>query len=220
MTVEIQRAEILDWWEAERWRIRQEVLATQQNCLDRATRSIEGLNIKELLMPRSSARKDIERRLESDVNSLNRRLANSLKDSFSASVESVEGLTVYESVTLTEKAALVAGGTLAIGSLGIAGAATGVATTTGTFLFVIPTLTFSWPIFAVAGVSALGLAIASPKALQQGRRLAIERYLRNIQKILLRLLVEDAAASKKPSTWTIFQTEIDRVVQERLEKLI
>jgi hypothetical protein len=219
LTQEIQRAEILDWWEAERWRIRQAVEAAHEKYLEKARSSVEDLALKELLLPTSRARKTIERQIESDVNILNRRLASSLKSSFEASVAEVEGASGYAGATLVETATVAASGALAVGSIGIAGAATGLATTTGTFLFVIPTISFSWPVFAAVGVGVTTMAFASPKALRQCRVMVTSRYLRHIEDMLDRVLLADIPDRKRHSTWLTFRSQLDHAAEERLKKI-
>ncbi len=193
--------------------------AAHEKYLERANSSVEELALKELLLPTSSARRAIERQIESDVNILNRRLASSLKSSFEASVAEVEGASGYAGATLVETATVAASGALAVGSIGIAGAATGLATTTGTFLFVIPTISFSWPVFAAVGIGVTTMAFASPKALRQCRMMVTRRYLRHIQDMLDRVLLADIPDRKRNSTWVTFRSQLDHAAEERLKKI-
>ncbi|MGO4915524.1 hypothetical protein [Pseudogemmobacter sp. W21_MBD1_M6] len=219
MSEEIQRAEVIDWWEAERARIYDACLAARETFKTRASAAAADLSMKDLLMPSATARTAIERQIQSDVNMLNRRLAASLQSSFEASVMRVEGNAAFDGATLSEMAALAGSGALALGTLGLVATATSFATTTATFMFFVPVTTVSWPLFAVVGASAVAAAYFFVPAREGAEKLIRDRFLTHLDTMLERLLTDPDGNSKSSSSWSTFRSQIDQTAQLRLKGL-
>lgn len=217
-SLDILRTEIIDWWEAERLRVHEACLAAHERYLAKAIEATQALSMKDLLLPRSTAIKAIERQLNSDVNMLNRRLAASLQKSFEASALRVEGEAGFTGPGVFEKATLAAGGAMAIGSIGLAATASSLATTTATFMFFIPTASVSWPIVAIAGIGATTLAVLSPSTVRRGRNMMRTRFENHLDKTLRRLLLQESGNGPQ-STWAAFRDQIDRAAKLRLENV-
>lgn len=214
----VLRAEVIDWWEGERFRVHDACLKAHAAYLESALRDAQKLTVKDLLLPHSAATKAIERRLQSDVNMLSARLTSTLQASFQASLMRVEGDGGYGGANAKEAATLALGGAMALGSLGLAATATSFATSTATFIFFVPVATVSWPLFAVAGLGAATVAFFSPRAIEKARSMMLARLGRHLDTALYQMLLNDTEP-KKPSTWSALRDQIDRAAMLRLESI-
>lgn len=214
----VLRAEVIDWWEAERFRVHDACLKAHAAYLESALQAAQKLTLKDLLLPRTAAKQAIERRLQSDVNMLNVRLSKSLQASFQASLMRVEGQGVFGGANVAETATLALGGAMALGSLGLAATATSFATSSATFVFFVPVATVSWPLFAAAGLGAATAAFFSPRAVEKAKSMMLARLGKHLDATLHQMLLKDTEP-KKPSTWSSLRDQIDRAAMLRLESL-
>ncbi|SPJ29420.1 hypothetical protein [Falsiruegeria mediterranea] len=220
----LSEQEILSWWSSERGRVDRECRAAAERFIKKACDQIEELTLKQVLLP-SEQRKHIERGLQSDINMFNRRMERSLQDALSDSIEKIEGLEQFSSNSLRDNATLAAGGAVGFGAIAIAAAAPVIATTTTatTFLgfFATGTLvTFSWPVFAIVGVTAGAAALTSPTLVSKGRRGIQARFKAHIKKTVEQSLMSSGGKEPTGGTRTILFHELDRARDLRLERLI
>lgn len=216
---ELQRAEIIDWWNAERVRIDIACREAFDASFERATSAAENLSFKEMMWPGADAHKQIEGRVQSDITMLSKRMTRSLQDTLEVSIAEVEGSNAYGGASLLEMGGLVASGAMAAGSVGLAVAAATATTTTAGFLFLAPVTVFSWPMFATFGVSALTVAMASPKAARWAQKTGKARFLTHIETRLRKAILDDEAGKKPRSTCAVLKAQIDKFAQARLDQI-
>lgn len=216
---EIQRAEIIDWWNAQRARVDAECRETLKASLERATKAADELSFKEMMWPGAEAHKQIERRVQSDITMLSKRLTRSLQDTLEVSISEVEGSGEYSGASLLEMGGLVASGAMAAGSVGLAVAAATATTTTAGFFFLVPATVISWPMFATLGTGALTVAIASPRASRWAHKTAKARFLSYIEARLHKEILKDEGERKPHSICAALKSQIDHFAQTRLDKI-
>lgn len=121
---------------------------------------------------------------------LSRRLQRSIDARLVTSVQNVERSLEDEGISLTDSLPVVASGAAAIGALGLAAAATSVATSTATIMVFIPVSTVSWPLFAAFGAGALTLGFF-PHGFWNGRRIGFGPNTSGhcMRRLMLRCLV-------------------------------
>lgn len=216
MAHEIQNAEIVDWWEAERFYVWSECARQKERLTVLADDKIDGLSAKDTFWFKSEARADLKRRIGSELELHNRRIAAHLSASYEKSVGEIEAVAALDGASSSEYTAVAAGLIAGAGALGLAVGASAFVPTTAVMFFVIPVSALgSWPVFATLGLGAISVAWASPKLTARASKLVRDRYKRAIHTAIEKSLVaEDDVA--QPSTWKIFSTQLDDLLRSRL----
>ena len=199
---EIQRAEIIDWWETERYRVYRAYIEAQKDIRDRAVANAEKLftvSLRSLPVPFYRARNDfkkqiaIKKQILAEVKELNEKLVGSFQESIEVSVSRVESDANYKDGINRGYGALIAGSGLA-----------------GTIGFLAPrAFAITWPGLIIFGVSLLFFVRKSKKT----------RFINHLDEYVSRLLLDEADDTKNASSWVQFKMEIDRVAQIRMHSL-
>lgn len=215
---EIHNAEVIDWWEAERAYVWNEC-SRQVDRLGRiADETIDDLSLSDALWFKSEARDDLKRKLGSEVELHNRRLARHLTASYEASRRNIEDLPELDRISTTEYVTAAAGVAAGAGAIGLAVGASAFIPATSTILFAIPVATFgSWPVVATLGVGALAAAWFSPSVATYANGMVRDRYKRAIRAALEKeLLSEDAV--EPLSSWQNFSSQLNSLAQTRMHR--
>tara|TARA_R110002074_G_scaffold134515_1_gene278684 strand:- start:502 stop:1218 length:717 start_codon:yes stop_codon:yes gene_type:complete len=166
LSIEVTKSEIVDWWEDERFRITSECRVAVNAMQSRLKEQVHALDKVELIRPQSEEYDRIKARILSDLEMLSRRLHKSVGESATESIMHTERRLEEDRLSLMDGLPVFASGAAAAGSLGLAAAAMSFATTTGTFMVLIPISTVSWPLFAAFGGAAITLGYFSPSFLE------------------------------------------------------
>lgn len=215
MSSVIRRSEVIDWWDSERLRVRNECEQTRGAIFVRLEEAFAELSSSDLLLPKSEAYHAIEQRVGSDLKTLSKRLSRTIERSVTASVRLAEG----EGASLSDHTGFVLAGAAAAGSVGLAAAAASLATSTATFLLVIPVTTISWPAFAAAGAGALALAYVSPTAASWTIEKIRRQYLSSIKRQVEYSLFGNSTAADDTGICTGYLAQLDRLRDLRLETI-
>lgn len=218
LTQEIVRSEILDWWSAERGVVYAECLREREVLHRRLDKAVEGLSLKELTSPWSPGCATIKRQVESDLNMLGRRLARKVQLSAERSQYQL-GDAPSRAAAVGDYAELAASGAAAVGALGLAATAASFATSTATVMFFVPVTTFSWPLFAVAGVSAVGLAFLSPRKMEWTRKKMRQRFATRLKNSIDKSLLGADQDLNASSLCGNLLAQLDTVKDQRLKEL-
>jgi len=215
---EVQNAEIVDWWETERFYVWSECSRQNSRLTEMANDIIDGLSATDTFWFESDARDDLRRKISSEIELHNRRLAAYLSASYEQSKGRIEALSGLDGASSSEYATVAASLAAGAGALGLAVGAGAFVPMTSVMLFVIPVATLaSWPLVATLGLGAAAAAWVSPKIGAYAIEMVKERYKKAIQTDIHRqLLSEDESAPL--SSWKDFSTQLDSVLQSRLHK--
>lgn len=221
MFSELQRAEVIDWWEAERLRVVETCRLARNSEIEMIDKELAQMGVKDILLPRSRARRHVERQLQSDVNMLRKRLAKSLQESFEASFTKIEGSSAILRHASGEVAALTGG---AIGNVVVAGlavSASGVATSTvTTFIFFTSTI-FSWPTYLAAlGATAIVVAASPFSPTKASAAVVRSRFRKQLVKLVDHAIAGENGSSAENCTVDIFLKQLDEARRVRLEKIL
>lgn len=216
----LYRGEVFGWWSEQRGYVVGQCSEAKERYVTEANAAIDQLSLKQLLYP-SKARRRIERQIISNVNVFNRRMERSLKDSCAASIARLEGWETFGGPGVGDATLLITGGAAAASSVGLAGVATGLATTvTATSilgLFVTGTFTtFSWPVFTAVGSAAALGALLSPQLVGKAKQRVRERYKNHIRKTVSARLTDISTDGKGDSTKEVFLLALDSARDTRL----
>lgn len=215
MAHELIKSEIIDWWVAERLRVQRECEEARKGIFGRVDQAYDQLSSYDLVLPKSEAYSAIKRRVDADLTTLSKRLSRSIEQAVASSVRLTEG----DSAALTDHAGFVLAGAAAVGSVGLAAAAASLATTTATFLVVIPVTTVSWPIFAVAGTGALALAYVSPTAASWTIEKLRNQYLNSVKRQVESALFGTPDAGGETGICGSYLAQLDRLRDSRFETI-
>ncbi|MDB4213911.1 hypothetical protein N9741_03465 [Octadecabacter sp.] len=116
---EILRAEILDWWEAERDRIAEAVPERLPALLDKVDKIIDDMSASELLKRGKFGAEKVEPVVTDWIERLYKELAHELDESFRASAKEAEGGETYKNWSYGEMA--TAGAAIAVSAAPAAG---------------------------------------------------------------------------------------------------
>lgn len=215
---EIQNAEIIDWWEAERDHVWTECDQQLHRLSKIADEAIDELSVTDAIWFNSDARDDLKRKLRDEVEMHNRRLALHLAASYEASTGRIEALSELDGASTTEYATAAASLAAGAGAVGLAIGAGAFIPATSTILFIIPVATFgSWPIVATLGAGALAVAWLSPKVGAYAIGLVQDRYKRAVRSALESELVGEDE-TEPLSSWKNFSNQLDNLAQSRMLK--
>ncbi len=162
------------------------------------------------MLRREEALRPVHQQIEESIMAVNRSLAADLQMSLAESLERFGNLDTSLNASKVEMSVASAGAAAALASGGLALGATSLATTTSTIFFVIPVVTFSWPVFLVVGAAAASLAYLSPTLLKKAGRLSKDRHKNNLKKTIHYNLLAECDKVKSQSSWAHFRQEIDR----------
>lgn len=217
LSVEIQNAEIIDWWEAERFYLWRECIRQEQRLSDMAIQIIDDLSTRDTIWVKSQARDDLKRKIGSELELHNRRIAEHLTASYQKSTGKIEAVGSLDGASTVEYAAVAAGLVAGAGALGLAVGASAFVPTTAVMLFSIPVVTIgSWPVAATLGVGALSAAWFSPKIGARATKMVRNRYKRAIQKSIKTSLLSEEGTGQL-STWKLFSLQLDELMKSRLQ---
>lgn len=217
LSVDIVTSEIIDWWDDERARVIAESRACAEVTKARIEADFKALAKWDLVTPRSEAYSEIKERVHRDLEVLSDRLHGSITQNAIASVEVSEQRLEDDGMSLMDSLPFVATGAAAVGSLGLAAAATSFATTTATFMVFIPVSTFSWPMFAAFGAGALTLGYFSPQLLERSANSLRAKYVASFRK-----QIDTAIFGEGPQSKAIcpqYLAQLDAICDHRLENL-
>lgn len=197
LPVEIQRAEILDWWEAEQEKISRALQERLPALYYRLDQVIDKMPIKGFLRKRKFHAEQIEPIVTMWVEELYRELTHELDESFRASSEVIEGKGGYEGWTYGEmvtagaaiavSAAPIAGVPFFAGGLTAAGITIAGFTVGGGALLALPVAALAGSaVLVAAGPAVRGKAVSSLKA----------RFRKNVHKLAETLVLGN---SEQPS---------------------
>jgi len=218
MSQQIRDAEVIDWWENERAHVWSECSRQLDRLCKIADDTIDELTLSDAFWFKSDALDDLKRKLSSEVETHNRRLARHLAASHEASKRKIEALSELDTVSNTEYATAAAGMVAGAGAIGLAVGASAFIPATSTVFFVIPVATLgSWPIVATLGAGALAVAWFSPSVTRFATGLVQDRYKRAVRAALEKELVSEADA-EPPSSWQNFSNQLNRLAQARMHQ--
>ncbi|MCY4260748.1 MAG: hypothetical protein OXC91_10860 [Rhodobacteraceae bacterium] len=160
----LQRMEIIEWWEKIRQQAFNECRTAAERISQLTLEKVESIPDRDLLLRREEALRPVHQQIEESIMAVNRSLAADLQMSLAESLERFGNLDTSLNASKVEMSVASAGAAAALASGGLALGATSLATTTSTIFFVIPVVTFSWPVFLVVGAAAAvtGLSFAHP----------------------------------------------------------
>ncbi len=206
--IPLQRMDVIAWWERERSRTLAECRTTAERITHTALATIDTVPDRDFVIKGTAMLKDVHQQIEAELAEANQALATSLQVELAEAVQRIEG-TDDLGKPLQDAAALAAGGVGVAAAGGLALSATSLATTSSTILFVIPVVTFSWPIFLLVGAAAAMLAtVSSGATLMKIGAWRKSRFRTQVQtRIQAAVLAEDGSAA---SSWSHFRQEIDR----------
>lgn len=119
MPAEILRAEILDWWEAERDRIAEAIPERLPALLYKVDKIIDGMSASDLLKRGKFVAEKVEPVVADWIERLYKELTHELDESFRASAKEAEGGATYNNWTYSEMA--TAGAAIAVSAAPAAG---------------------------------------------------------------------------------------------------
>jgi len=203
--VPLQRMDVIAWWERERARTLAECRARAGTVTQIALEMIDAVPDRDLVIRRRRALRPVQNQIDAELAAANQALAASLQMGLAATVTCREGADGPNN-SLGKTAARAAGGMATTGGLALS--ATSLTTTSSTMLFVIPVVTFSWPVFLLAGTAAALLATVSGTALVRAGRTRRQRCRDHVQERITAALL--AEGGRAVSSWSHFRQEIDR----------
>ena len=214
--VPLQRMDVIAWWERERARILAECRAAASRITQTALDAIDAVPDRTLVLKGTRVLRPIRAQIETELAAVNQDLANSLQVGLTDVVKRIEG-TNSPDKTLQETAALAAGGVGMAAAGGLALSATSLATTSSTILFVIPVVTFSWPVFLLAGAVAALLGTVSTTALVRAGVQRKTHYRTHVQSRIQAALLAEGDGTV--SSWSHFRQQLDRARDTMLAQL-
>src|SRR6056297_1281623 len=145
---EITQAEILDWWDDTRNHVQRRCSEAETELVDLVTKSSSELTMQELINPVSKRRKAIQGEIEARIRGFEKVLTRELEISLQGSLRKVEHCDAFGAMDWVSAGFLAASGASAVGALGLAVGATGLATVSMPAFVFFSTTAFSWPLFA------------------------------------------------------------------------
>lgn len=217
ISIEIQNAEVITWWETEREYVRTECERQFHRLSEMANEVIDKLSVTDAIWLRSDARDDLKRQIRSEVEMHNRRLAKHLAASYELSTSKIEALSELDGASTTEYATVAASVAAGAGAVGLTLGAGAFVPAISSLLSIPVAGLASWPIVATLGAGAIGAAWISPKfgtfAIDKVR----DRYKRAVQSVLRKELI-CADGSAPNSSWNNFSNQLYNIAQSRLRE--
>ncbi len=218
LPVEIQRAEILDWWEASHERISEAVLDRLPALYYRIDKEIEAMPIKELLGKGKFRAEKLVPIIDEWAAKLHRELTHELDESLRASLESSARDGAGDGWSYSEMA--VAGAALAFSAAPVAGVPffIGGLTASGTVILGITIgggALLALPVAALAG-SAAFLALG-PTARKTALSKLKNRFRDSVHKAVDNYVLGDPNDPDKSSLKGILLEELRNVTMKRME---
>jgi len=216
---EIAISEVLDWWSAERGRVRSECIEFEKRLQTQAEKAVSALTIKELTLPISSHRKAIVMELDKRIESFGSAVADRLATSTKLSLRLTEGALDLRNQG-TDYAELIVGGAAAVGAVGLAASATTLATGTVTSFFIFTQPQISVPILIFVGAGAATMALVSPSSLMFWKGRIKRRYSRKLRAGLTASILQESDGGSPDSLCGHFLQQLDDIKDKRLEAFL
>jgi hypothetical protein len=214
---EVAQAEIIDWWDETRSHVAHRCRTTEAELAALVNERSSGLGTADILNPVSRARKEIQSEVEARVRGFEKSLTRELEMSLQSSFEDVENSENFGGVDWAGAGFLAASGATAVGAVGLAVGATGLATVGMPAYVFFSTTAFSWPIFAAVAVCGATLATFSVTTRRKGHELMLSRYRRQMLKHIHSTLSSMNAKDAKRSCRAQLCAQLDKVRDARLE---
>ena len=218
LPIEIQKVEILDWWETEREQISQDLQERLPALYYKVDRVIEEMPVKALIRKGQHHTETLEPLVIEWMEKVYRDLTHELDESFRSSAEAVEGDGAHDQWTYSEMA--TAGAALAVSVAPIAGIPffAGGLTAAGVTVLGITVGSgglLALPVAALAG-SAILLA-AGPTARWRAVAALKARYRDAVHSAIEKRVLGDESNTDSPSLKDKLQGELLGVALQRME---
>ena len=220
MPAEILRAEILDWWEAERDRISEALPERLPALLYKVDKIIDDMSASDLLKRGKFVAEKVEPVVVDWIERLYKELTHELDESFRASVKEAEGGESYKNWTYGEMA--TAGAAIAVSAAPAAGIPfyAGGLTAAGTVVF---GLTLPWTgggLLAGAVAAAAGSAVllaAGPAVRAKAVSRLKSNFKSSIHDVIEERVLGSAADRRAASLKQVLFSELQGVALKRME---
>lgn len=216
---EVARSEVLDWWNESRHLVSQRCIAAEQELIELANEKTADLSTVDLLNPWSSVCDEIQADITERAQIYTDGLANEMEMSLRASIDVVENAETFREVDWAGAGFMAASGATAVGAMGLAVGATGLATTSLPAFVFLSATAFSWPLFAAIGTGAVALGAVSVTARTRGYEWALERYRETLHETIRAAMTGDTNNEEQISCRTQLCRELDTVRDIRLKGL-
>ena len=220
MPAEILRAEILDWWEAERDRISEALPERLPALLYKVDKIIDDMSASDLLKRGKFVAEKVEPVVVDWIERLYKELTHELDESFRASVKEAEGGETYKNWTYGEMA--TAGAAIAVSAAPAAGIPfyAGGLTAAGTVVFGL-TLPFTGgSLLAGAVAAAAGSAVllaAGPAVRAKAVSRLKSNFKSSIHDVIEERVLGSAADRRAASLKQVLFSELQGVALKRME---
>ena len=216
---EILRAEILDWWEAERDRIAESIPERLPALLYKVEKIIDDMSASDLLKRDKFVAEKIEPVVADWIERLYKELTYELDESFRASAKEAEGGETYKNWTYGEMA--TAGAAIAVSAAPAAGIPfyAGGLTAAGTIVFGL-TLPFGGGLLPGAVAAAAGSAVllaAGPAVRAKAVSRLKSNFKSSIHDVIEERVLGSAADRRAASLKQVLFSELQGVALKRME---
>lgn len=215
---EILQAEIVDWWEAERSRVK-------EACEDRADRlrtlvkaEAYDLSTKDLVSKKSEARTKLESRVASDIEKFNQDLSLQINGTLLKSVIEYEGKEEFSGQSTAELTKMLASNGGAIGSFSLLALAPLAIPAPSGFLAALgggTIATGAWIPLAAIGAAALTLGALSPQLRNATKSKLRLRYIEHLRGSVTERLCGEP--KQGISTLQYYLSRLDTARDKRME---
>ncbi len=216
---EVAKSEVLDWWNECRHLVFRRCLDAEQELIELANEKTAELSLVDLLNPWSSACEEVQADITKRAQSYADALAKELEMSLYASIDVIENAETFREVDWAGAGFMAASGATAVGAIGLAVGATGLATTSLPAFVFLSTTAFSWPLFAAIGTGAVALGAVSASARASGYQWALDRYRTTLHETVKAAMTGDEGLEEQVSCRTQLCRELDSVRDARLKGL-
>ena len=218
MPAEVLRAEILDWWEAERDRIAEAIPERLPALLYKVDKIIDDMSASELLKRGKFVAEKVEPVVAGWIERLYKELTHELDESFRASAKEAEGGETYNSWTYGEMA--TAGAAIAVSAAPAAGLPflAGGLTTVGLSLGIFTLGGGALIPMAVAAAAGSAVLLAAGPAVRTKAILTLKsKFKSSIHDVITRRVLGGVHEGKIVSLKQVLFNELQGVALKRME---